>query len=115
VLASDLTGLFHAGGPRALSLYEIAQVINASAVTIRKLLMGCQRIEAGPIPPRAGNVTMDSTALAEALGEDVLDPWPHDAAHVPAHRDWPPRAHRIHRVARIAPQCALPQSASPAR
>jgi len=88
VLASDLTGLFHAGGPRALSLYEIAQVINRVGGYDPKLLMGCQRIEAGPIPPRAGNVTMDSTALAEALGEDVLDPWPHDAAHVPAHRDW---------------------------
>ena len=50
--------------------------------------MGCPRIEAGPIPPRAGNVTMNSTALAEALGEDVLDPWPHDQALVPTHREW---------------------------
>ena len=28
VLASDLGGVYHAGGPRALSLYQIAQVIN---------------------------------------------------------------------------------------
>ena len=28
VLASDLAGLYHAGGPRPLSLYKIAQIIN---------------------------------------------------------------------------------------
>lgn len=89
VLASDLTGLYHAGGPRALSLYEIAQVINRVGGYDPKLLMGCQRIEAGPIPPRAGDVTMNSRALAEALGdEEPLDPWPHDPAHVPTTRDW---------------------------
>lgn len=88
VLASDLSGLYHAGGPRALSLYEIAQVINRVGGYDPNLLMGCPRVEAGPIPPRAGNVTMDSTALADVLGEDLLDPWPHDQTHVPTHRDW---------------------------
>jgi dTDP-4-dehydrorhamnose reductase len=89
VLASDLSGLYHAGGPRALSLYEIAQVINRVGGFDPNLLMGCPRVEAGPIPPRAGNVTMDSRALAEALGDDEpLDPWPHDPAHVPTHHDW---------------------------
>src|SRR4029079_19267442 len=28
VLASDLAGLYHAGGPRSLTLYQIAQVVN---------------------------------------------------------------------------------------
>ena len=28
MLASDLAGLYHAGGPRRLSLYQIAQIIN---------------------------------------------------------------------------------------
>jgi dTDP-4-dehydrorhamnose reductase len=89
VLASDLCGLYHAGGPRPLSLYEIAQVINRVGGYDPKLLMGCARIEAGPIPPRAGNVSMDSRALAEALGDDEpLDAWPYDKAFVPAHRDW---------------------------
>ena len=51
--------------------------------------MGCPRIEAGPIPPRAGDVTMNSRALAEALGDDEpLDAWPYDLAFVPTHRDW---------------------------
>jgi dTDP-4-dehydrorhamnose reductase len=92
VLASDLAGLYHAGGPRALSLYEIAQVVNRVGGYDPDLLIGCPRIEAGPIPPRAGNVTMNSSALAEALGHDVnhgpLDPWPHDESLVPTHRRW---------------------------
>jgi dTDP-4-dehydrorhamnose reductase len=88
VLASDLTGIYHAGGPRALSLYEIAQVINRVGGYDPDLLMGCQRIAAGPIPPRAGDVTMDSRALADALGDSVLDPWPYDPALVPTNDRW---------------------------
>ena len=89
VLASDIAGLYHAGGPRALSLYQIAQIVNRVGGYDPKLLMGCRRIEAGPIPPRAGDVTMNSRALADALGDDEpLDPWPHDLAFVPTHTDW---------------------------
>ncbi len=93
VLASDLTGLFHAGGPRRLSLYEIAQVINRVGGYDPKLLMGCPRVEAGPMPPRAGNVTMNSSALAAALGDDPFDPWPYNPcpyniARVPTHDRW---------------------------
>jgi dTDP-4-dehydrorhamnose reductase len=116
VLASDLAGLYHAGGPRPLSLYEIAQIVNRVGGYDPGLLMGCPRNAAGPIPPRAGDVRMSSRALAEALGPDPgsvrffgsgkkgtaplpraphqiaavgpLDPWPHDETLVPTHRDW---------------------------
>jgi dTDP-4-dehydrorhamnose reductase len=89
VLASNLSGLFHAGGPRALSLYQIAQIVNRVGGYDPALLIGCPRIEAGPIPPRAGNVAMNSRALAEALGdEELLSPWPYDPAHVPIDQDW---------------------------
>jgi len=88
VLASDLSGLYHAGGPRRLSLYQIAQVINRVGGYDPDLLMGCPRIEAGPIPPRAGNVTMNSTALADALDHAPLHPWPLDEAWVPTHDRW---------------------------
>ena len=88
VLAGDLAGLFHAGGPRRLSLYEIAQVINRVGGYDPRLLMGCPRIDAGPIPPRAGNVTIDSSKLAGALGYEPLDPWPLDEQFVPTHRRW---------------------------
>jgi dTDP-4-dehydrorhamnose reductase len=84
----DITGLFHAGGPRRLSLYEIAQIVNRVGGYDPDLLHGCPRIEAGPIPPRAGDVTMDSSKLARALGYVPFDPWPLDHEHVPTHRQW---------------------------
>lgn len=87
-LANDLRGLYHAGGPRQLSLYEIAQVVNRVGGYDPDLLMGCPRVEAGPMPPRAGNVTMDSSQLAEALGAIPFDPWPLDPGWVPTDRQW---------------------------
>lgn len=87
-LASDLVGLYHAGGTRRLSLYQIAQIVNRVGGYDPELLMGCPRVEAGPMPPRAGNVTMDSSALAAALDYQPFDPWPLDDAHVPAHPRW---------------------------
>jgi dTDP-4-dehydrorhamnose reductase len=88
VLASDLAGLYHAGGPRALSLYEIAQIVSRVGGYDPNLLLGCLRIEAGPVPPRAGDVTLDSAALAEALGGNPLDAWPYDDSLIPTNRDW---------------------------
>ena len=88
VLAGDLVGLYHAGGPRALSLYQIAQIINRVGGYPAECLMGCLRAEAGPIPPRAGNVTMNSGKLAAALGYEPIDPWPAEERFVPTHRDW---------------------------
>jgi dTDP-4-dehydrorhamnose reductase len=84
----DLVGLFHAGGPRRLSLYQIAQIVNRVGGYDPTLLHGCMRKEAGPIPPRAGDVTLDSSKLTRALGYDPFDPWPLDEEHVPTHRQW---------------------------
>jgi dTDP-4-dehydrorhamnose reductase len=88
VLGSDLSGIYHAGAPRQLSLYEIGQVINRLGGYDADCLMGRLRGEAGPIPPRAGNVTLDSSKLREALGHEPLDPWPVCDQHVPTHHDW---------------------------
>jgi len=68
VLANDLAGVFHAGGPRRLSLYQIAQIINRVGGYDPALLQGIPRAQAGPIPPRAGNVSMDSSKLCAAVG-----------------------------------------------
>ncbi len=87
-LAADFGGLYHAGGPRSLSLYQIAQVINRIGGYDPKLLMGCDRIEAGPMPPRAGDVTMDSNKLATQLGCQPFDPWPLDDAMKPKGHRW---------------------------
>lgn len=88
VLTSSLSGLYHAGGPRRLSLYQIAQVINRVGGYDPDLLRGCPRLEAGPIPPRAGNVALDSTKLAAALGYDPFHPWPLEEDWVPTHAQW---------------------------
>ncbi len=88
VLAGDLAGLFHAGGPLPLSLYNIAQVINRVGGYDPRHLMGCPRHAAGPIPPRAGNVSLDSSKLARALGYQPFYAWPYDESLVPTHSRW---------------------------
>jgi dTDP-4-dehydrorhamnose reductase len=84
----DMAGLFHAGGPRRLSLFQIAQIVNRIGGYDPSLLHGCPRAQAGPIPPRAGDVTLDSSKLTQALGYDPFDPWPLADQHVPTHRQW---------------------------
>lgn len=88
VLAARMRGLYHAGGPRQLSLYEIAQIVNRIGGYHANHLLGCLRHEAGPIPPRAGNVSLDSGKLARELGFEPFDPWPLYDEHVPTHREW---------------------------
>ena len=88
MLTNELSGLYHAGGPRALSLYQIAQIVNRVGGYDPDHLMGCPRVDAGPIPPRAGDVSMDSSKLTNALGFQPFHAWPYDEALVPTHRDW---------------------------
>jgi dTDP-4-dehydrorhamnose reductase len=97
MLRNDAAGLFHAGGPRALSLFEIAQIVNRVGGYDPRLLHGCPRVDAGPIPPRAGNVAMCSQKLIDAIGYQPFDPWPLDEQFVPTDRDW---HHRVPRTAR---------------
>lgn len=84
----DLQGIYHAGGTRRLSLYQIAQIVNRLGGYDPLLLHGIPRAEAGPMPPRAGNVTLDSSKLAAALGYEPIDPWPLEERWVPTHREW---------------------------
>ncbi len=113
VLASDLRGLYHSGGPRRLSLYQIAQVVNRVGGYDPRHLEGCYRIEAGPMPPRAGNVSMNSQKLADALGYEPFDPWPLLDEFVPTGRDWHwQRPAERGWVRRVAGQSALSQSTS---
>ena len=88
VLASDLRGLYHAGAPRGLSLFQIGQIVNRVGGYNPRLLLGCPRAEAGPIPPRAGNVSMNSQKLVDAIGYQPFDSWPVIDYFVPTHRDW---------------------------
>lgn len=88
VLANAMCGIFHCGGPRPLSLFQIAQIVNRIGGYNPDHLMGCYRKQAGPIPPRAGNVSMDSMKLAKAIGFQPFDPWPLQDRHVPTHSMW---------------------------
>jgi len=85
---TDLSGIWHAGGDVYLSLYQIAQIVNRVGGYDPGLLHGCPRIEAGPIPPRAGNVTMNSGKLKQTLGRQPFLPWPLDKAFLPTDRSW---------------------------
>ncbi len=88
MLAGPWHGLFHAGGPQRLSLYQIAQIVNRVGGYDPKLLMGCFRRQAGPIPPRAGNVSMNSGKLRRLLGVEPFQPWPADERLLPTHTGW---------------------------
>lgn len=88
ILAGDLAGVFHAGGPRGLSLYQIAQIVNRIGGYHPDNLLGCPRIDAGPMPPRAGNVTMNSEKLSNALGRLPFCPWPLTPNFIPTNREW---------------------------
>src|SRR4029453_17262151 len=49
----EITGLYHAGGPRWGWRYEIAKIVTRIGGYDPHLLHGCPRIPAGPMPPRA--------------------------------------------------------------
>jgi dTDP-4-dehydrorhamnose reductase len=87
-LAGNDSGLFHLGGPRPLSLYQIGQIVNRVGGFEPTLLKGCPRKTAGPVPPRAGNVTLCSERLIGHLGRNPFRPWPALEALVPTGRQW---------------------------
>ena len=87
-LGGDPAGLFHLGAPRAITLYQIGQVVNRVGGHDPSLLMGCLRHEAGPMPPRAGNVSMNSGKLAALFGTDLFRSWPVGDDVFPLDRDW---------------------------
>ena len=87
-LGRDVGGLFHAGGPRGVTLNQIGQIVNRVGGYPPGLLRGCPRHHAGPIPPRAGNVIMNSAKLILAMGAAPFRPWPADPALVPTGPAW---------------------------
>jgi dTDP-4-dehydrorhamnose reductase len=87
-LGSDARGIYHLGSPRPIALYEIAQVVNRVGGYDPHLLKGCPRKEAGPMPPRAGNVSMCSDKLATLIGRNPFRAWPLGDDLLPTHRRW---------------------------
>jgi dTDP-4-dehydrorhamnose reductase len=112
LLAGNESGLFHAGGPRPITLYQIAQVVNRAGGYDPALLKGCPRIEAGPLPPRAGNVSMCSDLLIEAMGGNPFRAWPVGDDLWPTDRRWhferpPGEEGSLRRIAERLYQCAV--------
>jgi dTDP-4-dehydrorhamnose reductase len=87
-LGNGERGIWHVGGPRPLSLYQIAQALNKLGNYPPELLMGCLRAAAGPMPPRAGDVGMDTDKLTALLPPGTLRPWPLLEEHVPTDPEW---------------------------
>lgn len=88
LLGERRPGIFHAGGPRPLSLFQIGQIVNVVGGYDPRLLRGCYRSEAGRVPPRAGNVTLHSEKLADVLGFPPFRPWPGDDRLIPLGKTW---------------------------
>jgi dTDP-4-dehydrorhamnose reductase len=87
-LAGNECGVYHLGGPRPLTLYQIGQIVNRVGGYDPCLLKGCPRLAAGPMPPRAGNVSLCSDKLTSLLGINPFRPWPADPSLLPAHGRW---------------------------
>jgi dTDP-4-dehydrorhamnose reductase len=87
-LGSDAAGVYHLGGPRPNTLYQIGQIVNRVGGYHPRLLRGHPRLDAGPIPPRAGNVTMNSARLVKTLGFQPFRPWPSEPELFPVDRLW---------------------------
>jgi dTDP-4-dehydrorhamnose reductase len=87
-LVGNQAGLYHVGGPQPLSLYQIGQIVNRVGGFDPDLLHGCPRQAAGPMPPRAGNVSMCSEKLLRTLGHNPFRPWPAGKAFLPSHSNW---------------------------
>jgi dTDP-4-dehydrorhamnose reductase len=96
LIASDGRGILHLGGPRPLSLFQIAQCVNRLGAYPAELLMGCPRAAAGPVPPRAGDVTLDSSRAEALLPAGTLGPWPRLDGHVPWGPEWHARRDAPH-------------------
>jgi dTDP-4-dehydrorhamnose reductase len=87
-LGQDAAGVYHLGSPRPITLYEIAQVVNRVGGYDPHLLKGCPRHAAGPMPPRAGNVSMASDKLQDIIGFQPFRPWPLGDDLQPRDRLW---------------------------
>jgi dTDP-4-dehydrorhamnose reductase len=87
-LTGEESGIFHAGAPRAITLFHIGQIVNRVGGYDPRLLKGCPRKLAGPIPPRAGNVSMCSDKLLSLFDEPPFQSWPVGAELYPTDSLW---------------------------
>jgi dTDP-4-dehydrorhamnose reductase len=87
-LKNNEAGIWHLGSPRPVTLFQIAQIVNRVGGYDPRLLKGCLRFMAGPMPPRAGNVSMCSGKLERALTDNPLRSWPVGEELFPTDKHW---------------------------
>jgi dTDP-4-dehydrorhamnose reductase len=81
-------GIYNCGGPRSVSLYNVGQIVNAVGGYPAELLHGVPRIEGGPMPPRVGDLSINSEKLYKLLPPGFIKPWPVFDWLVPDSFDW---------------------------
>lgn len=81
-------GIYNCGGPRKVSLYNVGQIVNAVGGFPQELLIGTPRIEAGPLPPRVGDISTNSEKIYKLLPEGMIRPWPADDSLMPSDFNW---------------------------
>ena len=81
-------GIYNCGGPRRVSLYNVGQIVNAVGGYPAELLHGMPRIEGGPMPPRVGDISINSEKLYKLLPPGFIKPWPVSDKLVPDSFDW---------------------------
>jgi dTDP-4-dehydrorhamnose reductase len=71
LFSMEVTGLFHMGGPHALSLYEIGERILKRGNYRREALRRLSRADENNGPPRIGNVHLNSGKAEQVLGRFI--------------------------------------------
>ena len=87
-LGNNFSGVLNCGGPRQVSLYQMAQIINWTGGFDPEKLHGMYAEEYCPVPPRVRNCGMDSSKLQEILGFVPFSPWPAQDEFFPTDREW---------------------------
>lgn len=81
-------GIYNCGGPRKVSLYNVGQIVNAVGGFPQELLIGTPRADAGPLPPRVGDISTNSEKIYKLLPKGMIRPWPSDDSLMPTNFDW---------------------------
>ena len=92
-LANDYAGILNCGGPKQVSLYQMAQAIIRTGGFDPELLYGMYIEESCPVPPRVRNCALDSSKLTTVLGYEPFTPWPAQE-FTPDTRDWHKRGEK---------------------
>jgi dTDP-4-dehydrorhamnose reductase len=75
LLFREERGVFHCGGPKPASLYDIGQWIIRRGRYDERLLKRCSRMDEVGGPPRVGNVHLNSNKIELLLGKNICL-WP---------------------------------------